>query len=77
MGQRRGYGGQGSGAGPPRACKCTQWGYEPPKTPGVPCMNFKCPECGALLWGADRWGPMEMTIICISTIDECVYYQVF
>ena len=54
MGQGRGYGGQGIGAGPPRVCKCTQCGYESPKTPGVPCRNFKCPECGAPLCGADR-----------------------
>jgi predicted DNA-binding protein (UPF0251 family) len=53
MGRRRGYGGGGIGAGPPRACKCTQCGYESPKTPGVPCRNTKCPECGTQLCGAD------------------------
>ena len=36
---RRGDGG-GVGAGdPPRVCKCTQCGYESPKTPGIPCKN--------------------------------------
>jgi uncharacterized protein len=49
---RRGRG-MGVGAGPPRVCKCQQCGYEAPKTPGVPCRNDKCPECGALLCGAD------------------------
>lgn len=49
---RRGFGG-GRGAGQPRVCKCTQCGHESPKTPGVPCRNFKCPECGAPLCGAD------------------------
>ncbi|MGF7118638.1 DUF134 domain-containing protein [Methanobacterium oryzae] len=53
MGQRKGYGGRGIGAGPPRVCKCTQCGYESPKTPGTPCRNSKCPECGAPLCGAD------------------------
>lgn len=53
MGQRRGYGGQGRGAGPPKVCKCTQCGYESPKTPGVPCRNANCPECGAPLCGAN------------------------
>lgn len=53
MGQRRGIGGRGIGAGPPRACKCTQCGYESSKTPGTPCRNAKCPECGAPLCGAD------------------------
>ncbi|WP_414468674.1 DUF134 domain-containing protein [Methanobacterium sp. ACI-7] len=53
MRQRRGYGGQGMGAGSPRVCKCNQCGYESSKTPGVPCRNFKCPECGAPLCGAD------------------------
>lgn len=49
---RRGRGG-GVGAGVPRVCKCQQCGYETPKIPGVPCRNDKCPECGALLCGAD------------------------
>lgn len=43
-----------SGMGsPPRVCKCNQCGYESPKTPGVPCRNDKCPECGGVLCGAD------------------------
>ena len=50
---RRGYGGGNSAGGPPRACKCTQCGYESPKTPGIPCRNSKCPECGVQLCGAD------------------------
>jgi hypothetical protein len=41
------------GGGPPRVCKCTQCGYETSKTPGIPCRNDKCPECGAPLCGAD------------------------
>lgn len=53
MGRRRGYGGGGMGTGPPRACKCPICGYETEKTPGVPCRNSKCPECGAQLCGAD------------------------
>lgn len=53
-GQRREYGGQCIGAGPPRVCKCTQCGYESLKIPGVPCRNSSCPECGAPLCGADR-----------------------
>jgi uncharacterized protein len=47
---RRGRSGMG---GPPRVCKCNQCGYESPKTPGVPCRNDKCPECGGVLCGAD------------------------
>lgn len=53
LGRRRGFGGRGIGAGPPRACKCPQCGYESSKTPGVPCRNEKCPECGIPLCGAD------------------------
>ncbi|MCE5214390.1 MAG: DUF134 domain-containing protein [Methanobacterium sp.] len=53
MGRRRGYGGAGMGAGPPRVCKCISCGYETAKTPGVPCRNSKCPKCGALMCGAD------------------------
>lgn len=53
MGQRRRYGGNGIGAGPPRVCKCIQCGYESPKTPGNPCRNTICPECGGQLCGAD------------------------
>ena len=53
MGRRRGYGGQGIGAGPPTKCKCTQCGYETEKVPGVPCRNSACPKCGAPLCGTD------------------------
>ena len=53
QGRRRGYGGSGIGAGPPSKCKCTQCGYETVKTPGVPCRTSNCPECGALMCGAD------------------------
>ncbi len=49
MGQGRGR----MGAGPPRVCKCTQCGYESPKTPGIPCRNTECPQCGTPLCGAD------------------------
>jgi Zn finger protein HypA/HybF involved in hydrogenase expression len=48
----RGYG-RGRGAGAPRVCKCTQCGYESPKTPGIPCRNEKCPKCGGILCGSD------------------------
>lgn len=52
-GRRQGYGRGAMGGGPPRACKCTNCGYETSKTPGVPCRNSKCPECGVPLCGAD------------------------
>lgn len=51
--QRRSYGGQGMGVGPPRVCKCPKCGYESPKTQAVPCKNTKCPECETPLCGAD------------------------
>ena len=54
IGQRGGFSGRGIDAGPPRVCKCNQCGHESPKTPGIPCRNFKCPKCGAPLCGADR-----------------------
>ncbi|UTB32653.1 MAG: hypothetical protein NKF70_14415 [Methanobacterium sp. ERen5] len=41
------------GGGPPRACKCHKCGYETTKTPGVPCRNQACPECGTPLCGSD------------------------
>ncbi|HOI40206.1 MAG TPA: DUF134 domain-containing protein [Methanobacterium sp.] len=50
MGSRRGG---GMGAGPPRVCKCPECGYESPKTPGVPCLETKCPKCGLPLYGSD------------------------
>ena len=51
--QRRSYGGQGLGAGPPRVCKCPECGYEAPKTRAVPCRNTKCPKCETPLCGAE------------------------
>ncbi|GAB4309087.1 MAG: DUF134 domain-containing protein [Methanobacteriaceae archaeon] len=53
IGRRRGFGGEGIGAGPPRACKCPKCGYETEKTPGFPCRNIKCPKCGIPLCGSD------------------------
>jgi uncharacterized protein len=50
---RRSYGGQGLGAGPPRICKCPECGFEYPKTKAVPCKNTKCPKCEIPLCGAD------------------------
>jgi len=41
--QRRSFGGQGMGVGPPRVCKCPNCGYESPKTQAVPCKNTICP----------------------------------
>lgn len=51
--QRKSYGGQGMGAGPPRVCKCPNCGYESPKTRAVPCRNTKCPQCETPLCGSD------------------------
>lgn len=51
--QRRSYGGQGLGAGPPRVCKCPECGYEASKTRAVPCRNTKCPKCETPLCGAE------------------------
>ncbi|MCC7552008.1 MAG: DUF134 domain-containing protein [Methanobacterium sp.] len=53
LGRRRGAGGMGMGAGPPRVCKCPQCGYESPKNPGIPCRDVKCPKCGIPLCGSD------------------------
>jgi uncharacterized protein len=51
--QRRSYGGQGLGAGPPRVCKCPNCGYESPKIRAVPCRNTKCPKCETPLCGSE------------------------
>ena len=51
--ERRSYGGQGLGAGPPRVCKCPNCGYESPKTRAVPCKNTICPKCQTPLCGSE------------------------
>jgi predicted DNA-binding protein (UPF0251 family) len=51
--ERRSFGGQGLGAGPPRICKCPNCGYESPKTRAVPCKNTKCPICETPLCGSE------------------------
>jgi predicted DNA-binding protein (UPF0251 family) len=51
--QRRPFGGQGMGIGPPKVCKCPNCGYESPKTRAVPCKNTICPECETPLCGAN------------------------
>ena len=52
-GSQRSLGRGGRGGRPPRVCKCSNCGYESPKTRGVPCRNDKCPECDEPLCGAD------------------------
>jgi len=51
--ERRSFGGQGLGYGPPRVCKCPNCGYESPKTRAVPCKNTICPKCETPLCGAN------------------------
>ncbi len=51
--ERRSFGGQGLGEGPPRLCKCPNCGYEHPKTRSVPCKNTKCPVCETPLCGSE------------------------
>lgn len=50
---RKSFGGQGLGYGPPRVCKCPNCGYESPKTRAVPCKNTICPKCETPLCGAN------------------------
>ena len=52
--ERRSYGGQGLGAGPPRVCKCPNCGFESPKTRAVPCRNTICPKCQTPLCGSEN-----------------------
>jgi hypothetical protein len=59
MRRGRGMGGRGRGfsgggrmggpfaAGPGGVCKCPKCGYEEPQVRGQPCMNKRCPKCGA------------------------------
>ena len=51
--ERKSFGGQGMGAGPPRVCKCPNCGYESPKTRAVPCKNTICPKCETPLCGSE------------------------
>lgn len=45
----RGMGrGRGAGfGGAPATCKCPACGHEQPHTRGQPCIELKCPKCGA------------------------------
>lgn len=42
-------GGKGGGMGPAGSCVCVKCGYSTPKRSGMPCMDQKCPKCGATL----------------------------
>jgi len=44
-----GGGGRGSGMGAVGNCICVKCGYTAPKKAGIPCMQEKCPDCGAVL----------------------------
>ncbi len=48
MGRRSGSGG-GRGLGPSGKCVCMKCGYSAPKRAGVPCLDERCPTCGAAL----------------------------
>lgn len=43
-----GRGGAGGSAG---VCTCPKCGHEAPHERGKPCMDMKCPECGAVMRG--------------------------
>ncbi len=49
LGRGTGPGGRmgGVGAGPGGRCVCPECGYEETQVRGHPCMDKKCPECGA------------------------------
>ncbi len=42
----RGEGKCGKGMGPEGFCICKKCGTEVPHTPGVSCVEVKCPKCG-------------------------------
>ncbi len=48
MGRNRTQSGR-EGAGPSGMCICVKCNYQSPKKRGVPCMDEKCPKCGATL----------------------------
>jgi hypothetical protein len=41
--------GGGRGAGPSGNCVCPQCGHTAPHERGVPCIEQKCPKCGAAM----------------------------
>ncbi len=48
-GRGGGYGrgmGRGRGGGASGNCVCPNCGFTVPHTPGIPCMEITCPECG-------------------------------
>jgi len=47
-GQGRG-GGRGSRPGPGGFCLCPACGHKEAHQQGVPCLEVKCPQCGAVM----------------------------
>ena len=39
-----------SGSGPEGYCVCVHCGHKEPHTPGVRCMEKRCPECGKVMF---------------------------
>ncbi|MBW2976887.1 DUF134 domain-containing protein [Candidatus Woesearchaeota archaeon] len=53
-GQSRGRGRMGGfAAGPIGTCRCPNCGHEEEKQRGVPCIDKKCPRCGAMMARGD------------------------
>ncbi|MBL5982153.1 ferredoxin [Petrotoga sp. HWH.PT.55.6.1] len=40
---------EGGGMGGGGFCVCVKCGYKKPHTPGVPCQDERCPNCGSVL----------------------------
>ena len=51
MGRNKTSGKEGSG--PSGQCVCVKCNYTSPKKRGAPCMDEKCPHCGAVLLRKD------------------------
>jgi len=43
----KGRGGVGAGAGPGGDCVCPSCGEKAAHQSGIPCLDLKCPKCGA------------------------------
>lgn len=70
-GQGQGRGGPRQGQGGWSYCVCPKCGYSVEHARGTPCLQQKCPKCGAQMMGSNTSGKLSMKEFADNIEDIC------